>query len=141
VKEAVGFNEQRGDSVNVINASFAAPAGPAALPWWQDPLFWDQVLRFAWWLLALAVALLLFRLLRERWHAQQEIERQRQEQERAPRPEWIADHAGAAPAVERQIPTATDLEDALQLVRRTARQDPKLVAQIVRNWLEEDEPR
>jgi flagellar M-ring protein FliF len=141
VKEAVGFNEQRGDSVNVINASFAAPVGPAALPWWQDPLFWDQVLRFAWWVLALAVALLLFRLLRERWHAQQEMERPRQEQERALRQPSVTEELGTTPAPERQIPTASDLEDALQLVRRTARQDPKLVAQIVRNWLEEDETR
>lgn len=32
VKEAVGFNEERGDSVNVINASFVAPPEMEAMP-------------------------------------------------------------------------------------------------------------
>ncbi len=141
VKEAIGFNEQRGDSVHVINASFAAPAGPGALPWWQDLVFWDQVLQFAWWLLALVVALLLFHMVRERWRAQQELDRQKQEQERTARHRMAAEEAAAAPFMERPLPSASDLEDALQLVRRTARQDPRLVAQIIRNWLQEDEQR
>lgn len=139
VKEAIGFNEQRGDSVHVINASFAAPAGPGALPWWQDLVFWDQVLQFAWWLLALVVAILLFHMMRERWRAQQELDRQKQEQERALR-QSVAEEA-AAPVLGRPPPSASELEDALQLVRRTARQDPRLVAQIIRNWLQEDEQR
>ena len=39
VREAVGFNAARGDSVNVINASFRPPIDPAApdLALWQQP--------------------------------------------------------------------------------------------------------
>ncbi|MEZ5649167.1 MAG: flagellar basal-body MS-ring/collar protein FliF [Burkholderiaceae bacterium] len=38
VREAIGFDSNRGDSVNVINSRFAPPAPPAeAIPFWRDP--------------------------------------------------------------------------------------------------------
>lgn len=38
VREAIGFDPNRGDSVNVINSRFApAAAEPAPLPFWRDP--------------------------------------------------------------------------------------------------------
>jgi flagellar M-ring protein FliF len=38
VREAIGFDPNRGDSVNVINSRFAPPAPePQALPFWRDP--------------------------------------------------------------------------------------------------------
>ena len=44
VKDAVGFDESRGDNVNVVNASFATePAAPEgeleSTPFWETPLF------------------------------------------------------------------------------------------------------
>ena len=44
VKEAVGFNAERGDSVNVTNASFAQPPtleAPPEIPFYQKPWVWD----------------------------------------------------------------------------------------------------
>ena len=44
IKEAVGFNVQRGDSVSVINSSFATPAPVELLPepgLLEQPWFWD----------------------------------------------------------------------------------------------------
>ena len=45
VKNAVGFDEARGDSVNVVNASFleqeAAPIQPEVVPLWQRPMVRD----------------------------------------------------------------------------------------------------
>ncbi|MCW8948931.1 MAG: flagellar basal-body MS-ring/collar protein FliF, partial [Sedimenticola sp.] len=44
VKESIGFNAQRGDSVEVINSPFMAPEQPAPLPElaiWQQPWVWD----------------------------------------------------------------------------------------------------
>ena len=143
VKEAVGFDEQRGDSVNVINASFAAPAGAVeALPWWRDPLLWDQALKLAWWLLALMVALLLFRMLRDRWQAQQELERQKHEQQKLAERLAGVMAGGETPTDSKpqvEVVTPSALEDKLQQIKRTARQEPKLVAQVVRNWLKDDE--
>jgi flagellar M-ring protein FliF len=143
VKEAVGFDDQRGDSVNVINASFAAPAGiTEALPWWRDPLLWDQALQLAWWLLALVVALLLFRMLRDRWQAQQELERQKHEQQKLAERLAGVMAGGETPTDSKpqvEVVTPSALEDKLQQIKRAARQEPKLVAQVVRNWLKDDE--
>lgn len=44
VKEAIGFNELRGDSVVVSNIAFKQPEIPAPLPElaiWEQPWFWD----------------------------------------------------------------------------------------------------
>ncbi len=46
VKDAVGFDEKRGDSVNVVNASFAAvpevpQADPQVVPLWEKPIVRD----------------------------------------------------------------------------------------------------
>lgn len=44
VKQAVGFNLQRGDSVNIMNAAFQLPAPPEPLPEppiWEQPWFWN----------------------------------------------------------------------------------------------------
>lgn len=39
VKEAMGFNPQRGDTLNVVNSAFASPEQAAIpeLPWWKQP--------------------------------------------------------------------------------------------------------
>ncbi len=39
VKEAMGFNPQRGDTLNVVNSAFASPeqAVIPELPWWKQP--------------------------------------------------------------------------------------------------------
>lgn len=64
VKEAVGFNAERGDSVEVVNAPFSATGAAAALedaPLWENPLLMSilrQVLAVA------MVALLAFVVLR-----------------------------------------------------------------------------
>ncbi|MEJ0007530.1 MAG: flagellar M-ring protein FliF C-terminal domain-containing protein [Steroidobacteraceae bacterium] len=47
VKDAVGFDQTRGDSVNVVNASFRTDAAPPdteleKVPLWETPLFRDM---------------------------------------------------------------------------------------------------
>ncbi len=47
VKDAVGFDEARGDSVNVVNASFRNDTPPPdteleKVPLWETPLFRDM---------------------------------------------------------------------------------------------------
>src|SRR5690606_12500482 len=64
VKDAVGFSAQRGDSVNVINVSFQAPAELEPLPespLWEQPWMKDML---KWLLGGMAVLLLLFGVLR-----------------------------------------------------------------------------
>ncbi len=64
VKDAVGYDPARGDSVNVINSAFAAPTALEELPpppIWEQPWFWNVVKQA---LGALFVLLLVFAVLR-----------------------------------------------------------------------------
>ncbi|TNF59519.1 MAG: flagellar basal body M-ring protein FliF [Burkholderiales bacterium] len=50
VRETIGFDRERGDSVNLVNAAFSAVEAPAAEPvvWWQDARVQDLATRLAW---------------------------------------------------------------------------------------------
>ncbi len=38
VKDAMGYDQKRGDSVNVVNSAFMTEVDPEAnLPWWRQP--------------------------------------------------------------------------------------------------------
>ena len=64
VKKAVGFNEARGDSVQVVNAAFRTRADElavAAPPLWEQPWFWSLVKQGAGGLVVLLLALVVLR--------------------------------------------------------------------------------
>ncbi|WP_374401418.1 flagellar basal-body MS-ring/collar protein FliF [Niveibacterium sp.] len=66
VREAVGYNETRGDTVNVANAPFTESLRKGdELPWWKDPELRAMALDLArWLLLGLVAAFLWLRVLR-----------------------------------------------------------------------------
>ncbi|KRE90911.1 flagellar M-ring protein FliF [Frateuria sp. Soil773] len=141
-KNAVGFNAARGDSVSVVNQPFhqGAPAGdaPADLPLWQRPGAMDLIKQGIGVLIALLVAFGLLRpllkgLLRT-----------------APQPALAA----ALPTVSVRIddapaeegassgrlgaPASLGYEQRIGLARRMVSENPKQVAQVVKNWVGED---
>lgn len=62
VKEAVGFNADRGDTVNVVNSTFAAsPFAENPLPFWQEVWFLELVKWVVLGLLAVLVLLMVVR--------------------------------------------------------------------------------
>ncbi|MGN2242666.1 flagellar basal-body MS-ring/collar protein FliF [Frateuria sp. GZRR33] len=138
-KNAVGFDSSRGDSVSVINQAFrTAPAAdaPEQLPLWQRPGALDLIKQAIGVLIALIVAFGLLRpllkgLLRS-----------------APQPALAA--AGHVPTVSVRIaddddegnrlsgPQVIGYEQKVGLARRMVSDNPKQVAQVVRNWVSED---
>ncbi len=49
VRETVGFNKDRGDSVNLMNAPFVTEKQTVVdLPWWRQPELQDMARSFAW---------------------------------------------------------------------------------------------
>ncbi|MEA1146227.1 flagellar M-ring protein FliF C-terminal domain-containing protein, partial [Klebsiella pneumoniae] len=51
-REAMGFSEKRGDSLNVVNSPFnSSDESGGALPFWQQQVFIDQLLAAGRWLL------------------------------------------------------------------------------------------
>jgi flagellar M-ring protein FliF len=121
-KEAIGFSEKRGDTVNVVNAAFSieAPEVVAETPIWQQPdslAFGKEIGKN---LLALALALfivlgVLRPLIRQLTSLPPVLE---------PDPESGAgSNAGASQ------------QERLTAARQLARQDPKVVANVVKNWV------
>jgi len=132
VKDAVGFDAARGDSVNVVNASFLEPGDvPAAtdVPVWQQPLLRDVVR-----LVLGAVVLIVLLLLVVRPLLKSLVAPARGALPMGPTLATVqAAPGGAAPA------PAIGYEQQLAQARGLVTQDPKRVAQVVRNWVNSDE--
>ncbi|CAB3805239.1 flagellar basal-body MS-ring/collar protein FliF [Paraburkholderia fynbosensis] len=153
VKDAMGFDAARGDSVNVVNSAFTADIDPNAnLPWWRTPDMLALYKQIATYLGIGAVALFLYFVM-----VKPALRRA------FPPPEPVAVAALASPdepvlldgipAAERdgavvEIETDSEtlaLENAkhkyernLEFARSIARQDPKIVATVVKNWVSDE---
>jgi flagellar M-ring protein FliF len=144
VKDAVGYDEARGDSVNVVNASFtqeaAAPAAEGELESpkiWESPLFLD-VAKIVGGLIVLVVLVLsvirplVKTLIGPTAHQMSVAVLPRG----VPANEPIAPPAlpGAA-----QAAAAVSHEQQVMQARTLVNQDPKRVAQVVRGWVAKDD--
>jgi flagellar M-ring protein FliF len=138
VKDAVGFNAARGDSVSVVNEPLNLPAAAAAggryvgLSLWQRPMFWSLVKIVAGLVAVLALALVVLRpmvrlLLTPAPHAS------------AAAPPQLAAEGGAPQAQKEAVVKALSHEQQLANARALVTQDPKRVAQMVRGWVGSDE--
>lgn len=135
VKEAVGFNVQRGDSVNVMNAPFTVP--PAVEPLPEVPI-WEQgwaqdILKKV--LGALLVLVLFFGVLKPvmKSLAKQAGTIKRIAQE--------GDQDTANMVSKAEIPSLGgpgNYDDNMKVATQAVEQDPKLVAQVVKNWVAAD---
>jgi flagellar M-ring protein FliF len=156
VKDAVGFDQTRGDSVNVVNASFRTDAPPPdtqleKVPIWETPLFRDMAKLGAGVIVLLVLALA---VLRPMIKALMPSAQSRGLLAGPGDPAYnnaggaaagysggLPQHAqgdaggGQAAAPAPQVPYDQQITNARALVN----QDPKRVAQVVRNWVSVDE--
>ncbi len=154
IKEAVGYNIQRGDTVNVINASFVQPVPMEALPEipiWEQSWFMSVIKQV---LAGLVVVYLLFGVIRP---AFKNLSRP------AGQLVGISDESEAAgaigsdgkpvavdkdgkplslsnaPAVDidgNVIPSTDEVyQMELDLARKLVLDDPKVAAQVIKNWI------
>jgi len=147
VKEAVGFEIQRGDSVNVVNSSFVPVPEPEELPepsLMQQPWIWDVAKQAVG---ALGLLIVVFGVLKP-------VMRSLAEKGAQPvRSEALVATAGGAGAVAGQDqlslsganPRQAQLqapgmgyEQQLDAARGFVNEDPKRVAQVVKTWVAED---
>ncbi len=142
VRETIGFNKERGDSVNLMNAQFRMDA-PAAdnTPLWKQPETIELARSFAWPVgMSLFAALVLLGLVRPALKtlgkpraipmagAQLDaLEAETMQRPALPAPARDGEHQPVTPEQQR-------LEDARALVR----QNPMAVANIVKNWVNGD---
>ena len=138
VKEAMGFSQERGDSLNVVNSAFAreggdGQAGPA-LPFWRDPANLGLAMTIAQYLLIAGLALFA-------WVAvQRPLLRKHLPPPAAPVPDaapaapGAADDEAAAQTNARQREIERQKAD-LDYAHQTADQDPRLVATLIKHWM------
>lgn len=136
VRQAVGFSAARGDTVEVVNSAFTAPASPDERPWWRDLDWIGIATKLGRWLLVLIAALVVYRRvlrpLQKRYLA-------------APLPA----SAGGAPLVgdpghdaepvaAAHGRKAASYEQRLTSLKGMAREDPGMVAMVIRSWMKRD---
>ena len=140
VKDAVGYDESRGDSVNVVNAAFtheaAATPDEGALESakiWESPLFLDIAKIVGGLVVLLVLVLAVIRplvnnLIGPAAHqmAVQVLPRNATLEQLAPQ---------ALP----NVTAAVNHEQQVILARTLVNQDPKRVAQVVRGWVAKDD--
>jgi flagellar M-ring protein FliF len=145
VRETIGFNKDRGDSVNLMNAPFAIDkVAVTELPFWKQPEVQDLARSLAWPVGTLLFgALVLLGVVRpgmkalaqaqvpvsEPLHQLDAIESDEPE-----RPQL------AAPVVVEQPVLPTPSELALEDARKLTRDNPAAVANIMKSWINGEAP-
>ena len=134
VKQAVGFDEMRGDTISVINSAFQqtpAVATPPAAPMWQNPQIWNIGRQVLGGLLVLALAYFVLRPMMQMLTRPQPI---------AAAPMGGEYAAQLQPVLVGGRPMALPMgyDDRMAAARSVAGQDPRQVAQVVRTWVGED---
>lgn len=131
VKEALGFNQERGDSVSVANAPFTTiDRADIEMPLWKDPDLWALAVNlFKWGGIAAILAYLLFKVIMPLVRTMMQ-----------PPPATQRHHVGGNINIvdeeegERTPSAAQALEQKLGQARELAQQDPKVVANIIKDW-------
>jgi flagellar M-ring protein FliF len=142
VKEAVGFNEERGDTVNVINAPFqAAPEiEPApAPPIWEQAWIWEVGRKLG---VGVLILMLILGVVRPTMKslAEKGIEAPRGEMALAGPDGMVGEDRLSLTGQQGQLPPPQNMhyESHLNTARTMVQQDPKRVAQVVKNWVGDD---
>ena len=152
VRETVGFDKERGDSVNLMNAPFAAEKVETNdVPLWRQPDVLDTARSFAWPLGMLALAAMVFLgVIRPAMKSlAQPITRVNDGYAVIDAPEGQLDAVEAerparpqltAPVAHEPPPGPSQSEMRLEDARKLTRDNPAAVANIVKTWINGEAP-
>src|SRR5471032_2924970 len=150
VKDAMGFDATRGDSVNVVNSPFTADVDPDVdLPWWRTPDMIALYKQIATYIGIGAVDLFLYFVLvkpalRRAFPPPEPVVAALSSPDEPVLLDGIpaAERAGASTVAELESDSELlalesskhKYERNLEFARNIARQDPRIVATVVKNW-------
>ena len=138
VKEAMGFNANRGDTLNVLNSEFNTEkdAPVADVPLWKQPGAISLARDSLRYLIIAGIALyLIFGVIRPALKNFEAARKQAEEAKEAALNEAEEADLEAAPDEPAQQP----YEHNLQSARVLAQNDPKMVAAVIKEWVSKDE--
>ena len=134
VRQAVGFDEARGDTISVVNSAFqpaAQIAQPAAPAFWENPALWSIARQVFGAALVLALAYFVLRPMMQVLTRPQPRGRRRASVEYAQMQPMFTPGG-------RVMGLPMGYDDRMAAARSVAGHDPRQVAQVVRNWVAED---
>jgi flagellar M-ring protein FliF len=145
VKQAMGYSQQRGDTLNVTNAPFDGVDKPEeqAPDFWKDPSNLPLLKDIAKYLfIAAVIAFLWFRILRplfkpvmKKFDEAVEMPPEPEPEEPEPEPEPdVAEEARVAKEVEEQKKVII-YKSNLDMAKTLAQNDPRIVANVIKEWL------
>jgi len=133
VREAMGYSQVRGDTVNVVNADFNLGEKPAEVPLWKDPDTIDLLKEVVKNLLILGIVLLfVFGVIKPLFAAFAQAGGRREVHEAA-----AAEGVAHARAMEKIVTAEEGYEATLGMVKDLAKQEPAIVANVVKEWVNE----
>ncbi len=160
VKDAVGYDAKRGDSVNVVNSQFSGtlPVSKDDLPLWKQPEMIHYAIQAAkYGALAIGFLILVFAVIRplirsmnkRDEHATATFVGREGEDPNAPiitgaaapagpeleGPSAASEQDDEVPAELPQLKMNRDFEQKLETMRRIAQQNPRAVAAVVKQWV------
>lgn len=140
-REAMGYSETRGDTLNVVNSPFTATEDDSgsSLPFWKSAAFFDMLLSAGRWLIVLIVAWLLWRkgirpqLVRraEAMKAVTESQKNQKAEEEAVAVSLSRDEQQQ----QRKANQRLSAEVMSQRIRDMSDNDPRVVALVIRQWM------
>ncbi|MEZ0232622.1 MAG: flagellar basal-body MS-ring/collar protein FliF [Methylophilaceae bacterium] len=139
-KQAMGFNTERGDSLTVVNSSFVADQGELlpSIPFWKDPEYIGMAKEF----LRIGVVLLILFMLYSRVMKPMLRKMTQPPVENLPAPGDNQDtvvNIGGDPMLEARKIQPKGYEQSLIAAKQIAKENPKLVANMVTNWVSGNE--
>jgi len=124
-KQAMGFNEARGDTLSVVNTPFtpAKEADVSELPVWKDPVYIEMAKNIGQILLGLIVLFIMYR------KAIKPMLANLLAPDEAPVIDDGLDENG------RPVPKLTPYQKDLKTIQALAKENPKVVADVVAGWV------
>ena len=129
VKDVVGFDQDRGDSLNVQVAAFTEDKEIVKeLPFWKQPDMIElakDLLKYL--VIAAVIFFVVFRIIKPAFHTLLTLP--------SSTGGFTANQEGEARPEATYTPAAPSYEQSLQTARQIAQQEPKIVASVVKEWV------
>ncbi|UYK98200.1 flagellar basal-body MS-ring/collar protein FliF [Pantoea stewartii] len=142
-REAMGYSQTRGDTVNVVNSQFNTTEPVSTeLPFWQQQSFFDQLINAGKWLLVALVAFILYRKMVRPHVLSKKAAEQAAAEAQAARAAQQNDQEAYSVQLskdeleqERKSNNRMSAEVMSQRIRDMSENDPRVVALVIREWM------